>query len=332
MNTSKRNNIISTIAALILFVSFVKGQNDNDETSIKVNTYLVNIPVVVSDKKGQYVAGLEKENFSIIQDGVKQNIEFFAGVESPMTVAILIDTSSSTENFLSEITGAAHKFIKVFRPEDKGMIVTFDYEIKTICPLTSDTKKLSNAIYKVRKGSSAGSNMQDAMFHLLTTDFVKVKGRKAIVVLTDGQVAGSTSNDKLLNAITKTDIVVYQILYNVEDLLSHKVSIPKSLKTRDGRVITSREEIKKIFDEEFDNQIRFINSLAESTGGEIYLNKAKDFQKSFQEIADDLKKQYLLGFYPENADDGKSHQITVEVNPKDFMIRTKSRIRLKISN
>ncbi len=86
-------------------LSGIKAQDSKDDEAIKVDTLLVNIPVIAGDKDGRYVAGLKKENFFIIEDGTKRNVDFFADEEAALNVAILIDVSYSTRDILSDITG-----------------------------------------------------------------------------------------------------------------------------------------------------------------------------------------------------------------------------------
>ena len=112
---------IAVLLALLLmaFSSANKAQNTDDDTPIKVNTVLINVPVIASDKSGRNIAGLKKENFSIFQDGEKQTIEFFADTEAPMNVAILIDTSPSTKGVIGNIKRAAREFVEILGSEDR---------------------------------------------------------------------------------------------------------------------------------------------------------------------------------------------------------------------
>ena len=99
-----------------------------------------------------------------------------------MNVVILIDVSGSTRPFLDNIKSSARDFVKIFRPEDQGMIVTFSGEMTVLQEFTSDPKKLSDAIKKANLFGSPGSNMQDAMYEIVTRSFTGAQGRKAIIV------------------------------------------------------------------------------------------------------------------------------------------------------
>ena len=142
MKTLRFNTAVLFALAFFVFAVGSRAQTTPDDQPIKVNTVLVNIPVIASDRQGRYVAGLQKDNFTIVQDGEKQEIEFFADDSAPMNVIILIDVSGSTMPFLDNIKRAARDFVKIFRPEDQGMIVTFASGMSIVQPFTSDQKKL----------------------------------------------------------------------------------------------------------------------------------------------------------------------------------------------
>ncbi len=172
-----KKRLLLLFLASILLTGVVKAQDENDDTPIKVDTLLLTTPLVVRDNKGRFVAGLKKENFLVFQNRQKQEIEFFFGEESPMNVAILLDTSASTKEVLEKIQTAARDFIKVFRPEDKGVIVGFDNRTLFLSDLTSDKKQLSKAIREVRIAYDAGSDMNDAVLQIVKKHFASVQGR-----------------------------------------------------------------------------------------------------------------------------------------------------------
>lgn len=317
------------IILILLFTGANFGQTPSstpplsDDQPIRVDTLLVSIPVIASDRDGRNVAGLKKENFTILQDGEKQPIEFFADEEAPMNVAIIIDLSGSTAPVLNDIKRAARDFIKVLRPEDKATIVGFAQIPFTLCDLTSDHKKLEKGLDRVIISGQRGSNMEDAVYQSVTQDLAAVKGRKAIIVLTDGLVVGrNISDEKLLYTVSEADVLVYPILFKLEK----KITIPETIKTRTGQTLTREEIIRRLSMAEKEKR-EFMDSLAAATAGQVYESGANDFRKTFQQIADELKKQYIIGFYPSGKSDEKPHQISVKVSPQDIVIRTKRNIQ-----
>ncbi len=285
------------------------SQEEKDDTPIKVNTVLLNVPVIVSDKDGRNIAGLKKEDFSVYQNGEKQTIEFFADTEAPMNVAIVIDTSSSTKNVIGNITGAARNFIELFDSEDKGMIVSFDYDVRILSKLTSDKKKMKEGISGIWIAEEIGSNMNDALYKVVIKEFAAIKGRKAIVVLTDGFVGGRISNQKLLDTLTESDVLVYPIFFQTVPLLPSKV-----------KTITMNELLKI-------PPVDYLNSIALATGGRVYAAESSNFQGAFQSIAEELKKQYVVGFYPKAE---KPRKLTIKVSRPGAIVRTRQTIKLQI--
>jgi Ca-activated chloride channel family protein len=329
--TKRLRFIALLLLAFVVLINSVKAQDPNTDAPIKVSTYLVNIPVVASDRDGRYVAGLTKENFTILQDGEKQPIEFFAGGEAPVSVAIMIDTSGSTLRIIEEIKSAARHFIKVLRPEDQAMIVSFDGRYKFLSELTAKHKQLDGAVGDARLIQVKGFSMYDAIYDVVKNKFAVIQGRKAIILLTDGGEFGDRITEKqLISTLSEADTVVYPILFGSMPL-SSKIDFPRTVTLSNGQIAT-REQMLKYREDWLQKRQQFMNSLGEMTGGRLYPSESKDFKKTFQIIADELKKQYLIGFYPQNVDDGKTHQIAVEVRPKEIVIRTKRRIQLKVSN
>lgn len=341
------------ILSLLCFVISSKAQI-NDDNPIKVDTYLVSIPVIAKDKDGRNVAGLTKENFTIVQDGVKQEIAYFAEEEAPVNVAVLIDTSYSARRTLGDIKDAAKEFVKVLRPDDKALIIGFNTQISKFSSFTSDQNELLKAISKVHIGyrgklqpdfqgevNNVGSYLQDAVYKLVVEDFSAIKGRKAIIILGDGEYRSSEISDqKLLAKLAESDVVVYQLLIRDESLAPNKIRLPDSLTLPNGKITHSKKEIQQIFANLFDKYWSFINELANVTGGRLYPEGAKNFnevsqsldiKQIFQIIADEIKKQYVIGFYPQNVESEKQTIITVDVDPDDIVIRTKQRIRLRES-
>ena len=296
--------VTSLIFCFIISAHNVKAQDANDDAPIKVDTLLLTIPLTVSDGKGRNVPGLKKGNFTIFQNGEEQDIELFLNEEAPMNVAILLDTSYSTKKVLDNIQKAARDFVKILRPEDKAVVVTFDNRTAFLTGLTSDRKMLSNAIEQARITDTNGSDMYEAIFAVINNHFAALKGRKAIIVLTDGMVTGrGISAQQTLDALQKSDILFYPIIFKTDNN-SWRISGSKN---------TSPFEILKI--------------LSEETAGRLYEKEAAKLNEAFRSIAEDLKNQYLLGFYPQSSEKGKPlGHVRVAVDRTGFTVRAKKKL------
>ena len=295
--------VITLLLCFITFSNLVKAQ-DPDDAPIKVDTLIVTIPLTVSDAKGRNVPGLKKDNFTIFQNGEEQDIELFLNEEAPMNVAILLDTSFSTRDVLDEIQEAARDFIKILRPEDQAVIISFDNRTRFLSGLTSDRKTLSRAIEQARIAETNGSDMPDAISSFVSNHFAALKGRKAIIVLTDGQVSSRVyTAQQTLKTLQKADVILYPIIFTKNAV-------------RSARFRTNQSP-----------PFGILKILTEETAGRFYEKEAAKLKEAFQSIAGDLKNQYLLGFYPQNSETGKSlGHIRVAVNQKGFTVRAKKKM------
>lgn len=301
--------IISSIVFYLLLANSAGAQvtpKASDDEPIKVETVFVYLPVIVNDRKGRSIAGLKKEDFWIEKAGEKQTVEVFETAEAPITLAILVDTSGSALHILDEIKGAVLKFVETIGPKDRLAIMTFDADTRVRNGFVSDKETLRDSVESLSISPNPGSNMTDAVYRLLTEDLARVKGRKAIVVLSDLFVSGKISKSKLFDALRGSDTLIYPIYFD----LTRKNSLKGS----------SGDFIKRIRAEGID----LFNNLATASGGLAESADKIRFGQAFQNIADDLRKQYLLGFYPTVKNDSDA---VVKVNRKDAVVRIKRYVK-----
>ncbi|MDQ3089238.1 MAG: VWA domain-containing protein [Acidobacteriota bacterium] len=301
----KKQLLLLLLSLVLLITDGIAQEIEEDDTPIKVDTLLLTMPFTVADKNGRNIAGLKKENFSIFQNGEEQDIEYFFNEEAPMNVAILIDTSASTEKALDKIQKAVRDFVKILRREDKGIIVSFDYRTVFLSELSSDKKKLSKAIEQTRIADQTGSDINEAIFQIVNNHFASFKGRKAIIALTDGMVIKrAVSSQQTMDVLQKSDTIFYPIIFKTK---FYTEAIKRA-------AVYNRKPMS----------IELLEILAQETAGRIYEKEAANLKEAFQSIAEELKNQYLIGFYPDNS--GKSlGNIKFEVDRKELMVRTKKR-------
>src|SRR5262245_32512599 len=187
-----------------------------DETgTIKMDTSLVSIPVSVIDRDGKFVPFLNKRDFRLYEDGVEQDIESFNSVETPLHVALVLDTSNSTMFKFNDIQDAAFAFIKQLRRDDQVMVVSFDSKVRFHCDFTSDYDELRRAIHETRIGGS--TKLYEAI-NKVVDRLEPIQGRKAIVLFTDG-VDTASRGANFLNTIVKVEesrALVYPVKYDTE--------------------------------------------------------------------------------------------------------------------
>lgn len=180
--------------------------------TLKTDTNLVTVPVIASTREGDYIPDLRQEEFSIAEDGEKQQIAFFATVSAPFHVVLLLDTSASTEEKLSSIKRAAAAFVEQLQNGDRVKVISFDNDLRELCDFTSDRAVLRSAIYKTVSGK--GTRLYDA-FELALASIKTIRGRKAIVVFTDGVDFRSdeATFDSSLHGLDEEGVIVYPIRY-----------------------------------------------------------------------------------------------------------------------
>src|SRR4030095_860026 len=208
--------ILSVLTCCVVWAipTAAQTQKQESEQTFKIDTTLVSVPVIVSDRRVRYIPGLKASDFRLYEDRVKQAIVFFADTEEPINVALLLDTSKSATWPLDEIKKTAQDFVKQLRPQDRAMIVSFDRDTTALCELTSDRKTLERAIGNAQIGERFGTKLRDAVNAVMKEEFRTVKGRKAIVLLTDGKDHGSeVPEEALLESAAAADTLIYSVFY-----------------------------------------------------------------------------------------------------------------------
>lgn len=188
-------------------------QDQPAEESIKIESDLVNIPVIASDRNDVYVYDLQKEDFTVAEDGVVQEIVFFGAVREPFHVVLMLDTSGSTRDKLGKIQEAAKAFVAQLQTQDRIKIISFDDSVRDWGEFTNDRAKLRSAIDFMSPGQ--GTKLYDAV-KLALNNLSQIKGRKAIVLFTDGvdYRSDSTKYDDNLRQIEESGVLVYPIRYD----------------------------------------------------------------------------------------------------------------------
>lgn len=188
-------------------------QEPQDIETLKTDTDLVTVPLIASDKGGTYITDLTQEEFAIFEDGVQQQIAFFGRVAAPFHVVLMLDTSSSTQDKLKQIQQAAVAFVEQLQPVDRVKVISFDDSVKDLNEFTSNRESLRSAIYSTKSG--AGTKVYDAVELALNT-IRNIRGRKAIVIFTDGMDWHSdhATFDGTIRWLDEEGVMVYPIRYD----------------------------------------------------------------------------------------------------------------------
>lgn len=300
---------------------------DSDEEVIKVETNLVTIPVSVNDRNGFYVPDLQQRNFKIFENGVEQEIAYFGTSNQPFTVVLLIDVSPSTYYKIEEIQAAASAFVQQLNPQDQVMVIEFDSNVHVLTEITGDRDKIYKAIN--RTGFGDGTSLYDAVDFSLRKRLDKIKGRKAIVMFTDGvdTTSGRASFESTLDDAEESEAVIFPIYYNT--FLNNigiggggVMSAPPTLGLPGGIGGRSTAGISA----EYTRGRAYLTQLAATTGGKVFRADSTPggLTKAFESIAEELSRQYSIGYYPSTSGEtGERRQIRVRVDRPKLVIRAR---------
>ncbi len=310
--------------------------DDNDMSDVvAVDTRLVTIPVRIIDRQNRFVGGLTQESFKVFEDNVEQEIAYFTNEAQPFTVALVLDMSYSTTFKIGEIQAAAIAFIDQLRPEDKVIVVSFDRDVRVLCEATSDRGTIYRAIRSTR--ISEGTSLYEAVDKTMNGRLRTTKGRKAIVLFTDGVDTTSTQSNDLQNVrdSLELDALIYPIRYDTfADVQSMKnktiIDLPGGSTTGTPKIAIPTPGVKTASDkgttlEEYKFAEEYLNKLANMTGGTIYLaSNVTNLNKAFSKIASELREFYSIGYYPNSEGiPGKTRKIKEKVNQTNVAVRAR---------
>ena len=296
--------------------------------AISVDVDVVNILASVRDKRGGLVANLEKNDFTILEDGKPQDVKYFTReTDLPLTIGLLIDVSGSQRNLIGiERSAASQFFTKVLRKKDEAFLISFGEESELLQDYTGSPRLLEQGLEQLRvssgvgglhpgpvptAGGPRGTVLYDAVYLAASEKLKSEVGRKVLVLITDGVDQGSRlTRDQAIEAAQKADAVIYSIDYQ-----------DPSAYGPFGGGGGGEGELRRMSDE---------------TGGHVYkVDRKHTLDQVFQELQDEMRSQYAIGYTPTNGvKDGSYRKLEVRLANKDlkaqarkgyYAIKTESR-------
>ena len=273
-----------------------------EQFTITVGVDLVNVLFTVTDDRGRLVSGLGPEDFIVEEDGETQEILHFAREnELPLTLALLLDTSPSVRPVFEEEQRTAVSFLEsILRPQDLSLIIGFDRAVTLIQDFTESTDLLADAIYSLEVGS--GTSVYDAVFLASDERLREEAGRKAIILISDGEDTTSRiERTEALIGAHQADAVIYSI----------SNSLPRRGFFGGGGQTTG--------------DMRTLKALSEETGGAVFvLDNSEKFEEIFAQIAEELRSQYSLGYVSTDPEkDGQYREIQIRPRNRDLRVRSR---------
>ncbi len=278
--------------------------------SIRVDVPLVNVDVSVVTKEGQFINGLKKENFRILEDGVPQNISSFGQSQAPATAVLLVEFASTSYWFLSDTLNAAYTFADGLKKEDWVAVVSYDMKPTILVDFTQDKKAVNGALNTLRIPGFSETNLFDALYD--TLDRVdRIEGHKYIVLISTGFDSFSKLTlDQILKKIKATkDVTIFPVsigwaVRNAYE--SRGRTAPHGM----GIPISQMDYLQA------DNEMQ---TFARLTGGRFYQPRFDaEFAEVFRDILGDIRNQYNIAYHPTNSrQDGTFRKLKIELVAAD---------------
>ncbi len=242
---------------------------------IRVEVKLVNVFVNVTDANGAPVGGLTKDNFTLAEDGRPQKIAVFDRESAvPLQIVLAIDTSGTVHKDMSIEEHAAREFVHaLLRPVDQLDLMEFASDVREVVPFTNNLHQIDNGLDRLRPGEATA--LYDTIF-LASQSLAGRPGRKVLVLITDGDdTVKGVDYPRALEAALRSEVLVYSI-----------IDVPIAA---DAGRDTGGEHA--------------LITLSQETGGKHYYAESSDLESAFQKVSEDLRTQYLLGYYPSRHSD-----------------------------
>ncbi len=298
----KRMLLVAGCLVAALGAAAVAQGRQGGGAAIRAGVDLVSLNITVMDSMNRYVIDLDQGDFSVFEDGVKQDLTFFNRRQQPIALSLLLDSSASMEDKLQTLQVAAANFVKRLKASDIAQVIDFDSRVQIRQAFTASQPELETAINQI---SSGGSTSLHNAIYIALKELAKVRAatdedirRQALIVFSDGEDTSSlVSFEEVLDLAKRSETAIYTI----------------ALRGNDTQTRGFREA-------EF-----IMRQLAQETGGRSFFpEKIEDLNGVYSQIADELASQYTLGYNPKNARrDGAFRRIVVQTTRASTTPRTK---------
>jgi VWFA-related protein len=278
--------------------------------SLKVNVPLVNVDVLVTSKSGQFIPGLKKENFRVLEDGVPQSVANFNVSQAPITAVLLVEFASTNYVFMVQALQASYAFANTLKKDDWVAVAYYDMQPHIIVDFTQDKKAVYGALNQLRIPGFAETNLFDALYDTLDR-LDRVEGKKYVVLVTTGiDTFSKLTLDKIMKKIKDTkDVTIFPVSVGFivrEYCETHRCGYTHGM----GIPVNNMDYLQG------DNEMR---TFAAMTGGRAYFPRFEgELPELFGDISSDIRNQYSLSYHPSNTKlDGTYRKLKVQVVAPD---------------
>jgi VWFA-related protein len=287
-----------------------KKLEDVPDYSLKVNVPLVNVDVLVTTKSGEFVPGLTKNHFRILEDGVPQTITSFNVSQAPITAVLLVEFASTNYSFMIEALRASYAFANTLKKDDWVAVSYYDMQPHILVDFTQDKKAVYGALNQLRIPGFAETNLFDALYDTLDR-MDRVEGKKYVILVTTGvDTFSKLTLDKIIKKIKDTkDVTIFPVSvgFMIREMYeAHGRAAPHGM----GIPVSQMDYLQA------DNEMR---TFAAMTGGRAYFPRFQgELPEDFGQISEDIRKEYSLAYHPSNTKlDGTYRKLKVQVVAPD---------------
>jgi VWFA-related protein len=285
---------------------------DEPDYSLKVNVPLVNVDVLVTTKNGQFVPGLKKDNFRVLEDGVPQQITDFGVSKAPITAVLLIEFAATNYIFMIQALQASYAFADSLKKDDWVAVEYFDMQPHILVDFTQDKRAIFGALNQLRIPGFSETNIFDSLYDTLDR-LDRVEGKKYIILITTGIDSFSKITlDQIMKKIKDTkDVTIFPISVGFI-VREYCETHPGGCRGAHGMGIPA-SEIDYL---QGDNEMR---TFAAMTGGRAYFPRFQaEYSEEFADISNDIRNEYTIAYHPTNTKlDGTYRKLKVQVVAPD---------------
>ena len=274
--------------------------------SLQINVPLVNVPVLVTTKDGQFIPNLKENNFKLLEDGVPQKISNFDISQAPITAVLLVEFASTNYYFMVDALQASYTFAQTLKKDDWVAVVSYDIKPHILADFTQDKRAVYGALNQLRIPGFTETNMFDALYDTLDR-LDSIQGRKYVILISTGVDTFSKLNlDQILKKVKSTkDVTIFPVSIGRaerEYMEAQGGTMPHGM----GIPISNIDYLQA------DNEM---NTFAKMTGGRAYFPRFQgELPEIFQSIAGDIRNQYNLAYHPSNQKlDGAYRKLKIEL-------------------
>jgi VWFA-related protein len=289
-----------------------KKVEDNPDYSLRVNVPLVNVDVLVTTKDGQFVPGLKKDNFRIMEDGVQQQVMNFNVSQAPITAVLLVEFASTNYVFMVQALQASYAFANTLKKDDWVAVAYFDMQPHILVDFTQDKKAVYGALNQLRIPGFSETNVFDALYDTLDR-LDRVEGKKYVILVTTGvDTFSKITLDKMMKKIKDTkDVTIFPISVGFI-VREYCDTHPGYCRNAHGMGIP----VGHMDYLQGDNEMR---TFAAMTGGRAYFPRFEgELPELFGDISNDIRNEYSISYHPSNTKlDGTYRKLKVQVVAPD---------------